>query len=133
MPARHLILGAEGEEAACRHLVQAGYAIRHRNWRHGGLELDIVCERDPYLVFVEVKTRGPGSLGGAAQAVDGRKQGKLVKAAAFYLSKHRLWDRPCRFDVVAVIPGPQGPVIEHVEDAFDAHALRGGHASWQPW
>lgn len=55
--AAHNELGKEGELLAANHLQSEGYVIRHRNWRCGHKELDIVAEKDGTLVFVEVKTR----------------------------------------------------------------------------
>lgn len=131
MPA-HLTLGRRGEEAAARHLARAGLTILERNWRWKQWELDMVCREGDTLVFVEVKTRGPGSLASPADGLDRRKQAKLGKAAAQYLSRHKLWDAPCRFDLVSVLAGPHTEEIEHVRDAF-APPLGGGHAAWQPW
>ena len=55
--AAHNELGKEGELLAANHLQSEGYVIRHRDWRCGHKELDIVAEKDGTLVFVEVKTR----------------------------------------------------------------------------
>ena len=83
-------------------------------------------------VFAEVKTRGPGSLAAPADALNAAKQARLFKAAAQYLSKHKAWERPCRFDLVSVRILESGEEIEHVRDAFSP-PLGGGHAAWQPW
>ena len=44
--AAHNELGKEGELLAANHLQSEGYVIRHRNWRCGHKELDIVAEKD---------------------------------------------------------------------------------------
>lgn len=131
MPA-HLRLGERGEAAAARFLEGRGLRVLARNWRFRQWELDMVCREGDTLVFVEVKTRGPGSLAAPADAVDFRKQARLGKAAAQYLSKNSLWDKPCRFDLVSVLVTERGEEIEHVRDAFSP-ALGGGHTAWQPW
>ncbi len=113
-------LGRRGELAARVYLVLKGYRVRHRNWRSSEGELDLVVERRGELVFVEVKSRRSGAFGGAVAAVDGDKQRRLALTAAAYLSRFGLWDRPCRFDVVA-IEGGRGLVrwrIRHLRDAF---------------
>lgn len=134
MPARHLKRGASGEDAAARHLAARGYALKHRNWRHAQLELDIVCMDGPTLVFVEVKTRDAGGMATPADGLTHAKQERLCRAAAAYLSEHGLWDLPCRFDFVAVTAAEDGFEVEHVPDAFQwSPSLRGGDASWQPW
>ncbi|WP_276661388.1 YraN family protein, partial [Syntrophomonas wolfei] len=50
-------LGLWGEELAAQYLGKKGYKILERNFytRYG--ELDLVCEKDDNIVFVEVKTR----------------------------------------------------------------------------
>ena len=54
--AAHNELGKEGEEESVRFLMEKGYKIRHRNWRSGKYELDIVAQQQNELVIVEVKT-----------------------------------------------------------------------------
>ena len=74
-------LGRAGEDAAATLLHARGMRILARNWRSGPLELDRVCREGDTLVFVEVKTRGPGSLGSALDAVGPRKRQTLIRAA----------------------------------------------------
>ena len=49
-------------------LAAKGYRVRHRNWRGGGGELDLVAERRREIVFVEVKARSSDLYGGAVAA-----------------------------------------------------------------
>jgi len=112
--------GRLGEWAAFALLLAKGYRPRHRNWRGGGGELDVVAERRGEVVFVEVKTRSSPLFGGAGAAVGRDKQRRLTRASAAYLSRHELWDRPCRFDVVTVERRRRFPFwsIRHTENAF---------------
>lgn len=113
--------GHESELMAEQFLLAKGYRIVARNLRTQLGELDIVAEDSGVLVFVEVKGRATGAFGGALQAVNRRKQAKLVKLAAQYLARHHMSDRPCRFDVVLVQGLPSsGGRIEHLQNAFDA-------------
>ena len=113
-------LGRRGEWLALALLVIKGYRPRHRNWRGAGGELDLVVERRGEIVFVEVKTRSSALFGGAGGAVDARKQRILTRASSAYLSRFGLWDRPCRFDIVAIerIDGFPFWSIRHYDDAF---------------
>jgi putative endonuclease len=101
-------------------LLIKGYRPRHRNWRGGGGELDLVVERRREIVFVEVKARSSDEYGGAAGALTEKKRQAVVRAASAYLSRHGLWERPCRFDVVTVEgrPGPLPWRVRHYRDAF---------------
>ena len=50
-------IGKAGEDAAVEYLESKGYVILDRNYRFMRGELDIVALDDPFIVFVEVKTR----------------------------------------------------------------------------
>ena len=43
---RHLEIGRRGEDLAADWLVHHGFAILHRNWRHGRYEVDCIAGRD---------------------------------------------------------------------------------------
>ena len=79
--------------------------------------------RSDTVVFVEVKTRGVGTLGIPADGLNRKKQARLVKAASQYLTKNNLWDEPCRFDLAAVIDTGSGMDVEYIENAFDLTGL----------
>ena len=96
--AAHNELGKEGELLAANHLQSEGYVIRHRNWRCGHKELDIVAEKDGTLVFVEIR--------------------RIVSSADAYLRKYAI-DLPVRFDLITIVTGENGlPRLRHIEDAF---------------
>ncbi|MGJ3521588.1 YraN family protein [Nitratidesulfovibrio sp. D1] len=133
-PSATATIGARGEEAAARLLAKRGLRVLARNWRHGGLELDIVCDDRGTLVFVEVKTRAASGPARPDEALTPAKRGKLVRAARQYLAAHDAWDRPCRFDLVCVVHDGATLTLEHYPHAFDLTAsLGGGDAAWQPW
>ena len=94
--------GRFGEWIALIWLLIRGYRLRHRNWRGPSGELDLVMSRRGEVVFVEVKARSGREFGGALGAVNRPKQAALTRTASAYISRFGLWDRPCRFDVIAV-------------------------------
>lgn len=115
--AGHNELGKAGEEEAARYLQEKGYAIRHRNWRSGKKELDIVAEYGNELVVVEVKTRRNIRFGNPEEAVTNRKIRRIVASTDAYLRKYTL-DLPVRFDIITLV-GEEAPyAIEHITDAF---------------
>ncbi len=115
--AEHNKLGKEGEEEAAAYLAANGYVIRHRNWRSGKKELDIVAEYRGEIVVVEVKTRRGRQFGNPEAAVTDRKIRHILTSTDAYLKTFEV-DLPVRFDVIAVT-GSQAPFhIEHIENAF---------------
>lgn len=112
--------GQAGETEAERRLRRQGYRILARNYRTRLGELDLVAESGDLLVFVEVKSRRTGAYGGGMQAVDARKQARMIRLAAQYLARHRIRDRCCRFDVIVCEGDLDHPLaIEHVKNAFE--------------
>jgi putative endonuclease len=115
--AQHNDLGNEGEERAVAYLHNNGYRIRHTNWKTGKLELDIVAEKDGWLIVVEVKTRSTETFEHPEEAITNRKIKNIVQAAHEYIFAFD-WMGETRFDVISVMP--QGSIykIDHIQDAF---------------
>ncbi len=115
-------LGARGEALAADHLERQGYRIVARNVRAGGVEMDLIARRGPWIVFVEVKTRRSVRFGSPLEAVDRRKQARLVRGARAWLAEHPgRRPRRARFDVVAVSLAADGRAeVAHLPAAFDA-------------
>ena len=81
-------------------------------------EVDLIVLDRRVIVFVEVKTRTGHRFGTPLEAVEFRKQHKMIQAAQFFLNNKRLNERDARFDVVGISwPGGE-PVIEHIVNAF---------------
>jgi putative endonuclease len=116
---RHLVLGESGEDLACAALERRGYAILERRYRTRAGEIDIVASDGDVLVFVEVKTRRSERYGHPAEAVTASKRRRVVLMATDYLARRRPHASACRFDVVAVTIGADGPPrIEVIRGAF---------------
>lgn len=111
-------LGQTGEEKVVLYLKESGYKIRHRNWRSGKKELDIVAENKDFMVFVEVKTRTDGFLEKLSEAVSKEKQRLMIFAADAYIQKYDI-TKESRFDVISVVvKGQTFEIEQHIEDAF---------------
>ena len=91
--------GARAEDLCADLLRAAGLRLVERNWRCRLGEIDLLAEERGTLVFAEVRMRGPGHFGGAAESITPRKRARLVAAANGYLA---LLGRepPCRFDAI---------------------------------
>ncbi|RLC68933.1 MAG: YraN family protein [Chloroflexi bacterium] len=114
-------LGALGEKIAAEHLTRLGYVIRERNFRSQEGEIDIIAEKDDFLVFVEVRTRRGSSFGTPEESVTARKKERLITLAQAYMESRDDLPPWWRIDVVAVELGPKGRVsrVELIENAVD--------------
>ncbi len=120
-PGGHVGLGRRGEETAGRHLISLGYRILERRYRTRAGEIDFIAREGETLVFVEVKARSSLACGRPSEAVDGRKRGRLARAASLYLARRGGPEVPCRFDVVEVLQEPgAAPRVRLIRNAFEA-------------
>ncbi|PWW45617.1 putative endonuclease [Melaminivora alkalimesophila] len=114
------VLGNAAEDRALAHLQQAGLRLVQRNYRtagRGGGEVDLIMrEPDGTLVFVEVRSRGRASHGGAAASIGATKRRRIVFAARCFLMRLGGEPPPCRFDAVLIDQGE----LRWVRAAFDA-------------
>ena len=111
--------GAYGEGLALEYLLKKGYRLVERNLRLGRDEIDLVLRDGALIVFVEVKARSSSAYGLACEAVDKRKQARMIRAALRFLQAQRE-DVSIRFDVVEADLNTGG--VRHIENAFMADA-----------
>jgi putative endonuclease len=114
-------LGKLGEDLACRELALRGYAILATRYRSRFGEIDIICERDEVVVFVEVKARKDARFGTAAEAIPIWKRRRIAAMALDYLAWSGRTNQRCRIDVVAIDGiGTRNVRLRVIENAFGA-------------
>jgi len=113
------ILGKEGEKIAEQYLKKKGYKLVARNYRCPLGEIDLIALDRRVIVFVEVKTRTGHGFGTPLEAVEFRKQRKMIRAAEYFLSAKKLHEREARFDVVGISWLQVEPLVEHIQNAFE--------------
>jgi len=113
--------GFKWERAAESFLKQKGLKTLDRNFHMRFGEIDLVMLDGETLVFTEVRYRRNNAFGSGADSVTWTKQRKLISAARRYLQTHA-WhcSRPCRFDVVSIDIQDGGPLLNWIQNAFDA-------------
>lgn len=114
--------GRLGEEAAAALYCEKGYTVILKNFHTRYGEIDIIAQNESYIVFAEVKTRKRNALLLPREAVDEKKQRKLILSAQYYLSTHGIGNLQPRFDVVEVFTAAgKGFVLDGmnlIENAF---------------
>ena len=113
-------LGKLAEDFVAQRLAEEGCKILKRNYRTRLGEIDIIAQKDGWILFVEVKARKAGSMVSPLEAVTRSKQKKLLLAAGQYLAENPAQWQP-RFDVAAVyMQAEQIVKMEYLENAFTA-------------
>lgn len=109
--------GKLGENLAVDYLVSDGYTILETNWRFGQLEIDIVAQKDEFIIFCEVKTRKDSRFGSPEQFVNTAKQRNIIRAAHHYVS-NKMVSLEARFDIIAVTCSGASPQVDHIVGAY---------------
>jgi len=107
--------GQAGEEAAALHLEEKGMRILERNFRSRRGEVDLIAIDREILVFAEVKAWSSYGIDALEQALDAKKQRKIIETSKYFLSLHREYRyMAIRYDVIFI--SPEG--ITHLASAF---------------
>ena len=115
---KNKIIGDFGEKQAQKYLRKNKYKIICTNYRQKYGEIDIIAEKDNYVVFVEVKTRDENCRYAPVYAVTKTKQTKLMKTAYIYLKEYPT-NKNIRFDIIEIIhSGKKVNRINHIKNAF---------------
>ncbi len=93
--------GKKGEQIAASFLIDNGYEIQEKNWRHHHLEVDIIASKNGRLHIVEVKTRNSTRYGHPEESITKNKMKFLKNAAEAYQYQHKQW-LYLQFDVIAI-------------------------------
>ncbi|MFY7816281.1 MAG: YraN family protein [Chryseobacterium taeanense] len=118
--AQHNDLGKKAEELAAEFLLKNGYKILARNFRFQKAEIDIISEKDDFIIICEVKARSTDAFNLPQEAVNKKKIKLLVSAADHYLKEFNII-KEVRFDIISVLPDEKGNLsIEHIAGAFEA-------------
>ena len=115
-------LGNSGENTACLFLESKGYKIIEKNYRANRKEIDIIAQRDEYIIFAEVKTRSSTVFGIPSQSVNIKKQWHIISTAEnFLLENSRVYSKfQPRFDVIEIYRDSKTnkSYVRHIEGAF---------------
>lgn len=109
--------GKEGEYIAGKYLASKGYVILETNYRNKIGEIDLIAFDKDILVFIEVKTRTSTKYGYAFEAVDYRKQKKIINTSLVYIKYKKYINTQIRYDIIEIYM-TKNPKINHLENAF---------------
>jgi putative endonuclease len=95
-------LGKFGEQIAANYLQNKGYQILETNYYTRDGEIDLICQKDKILIFVEVKTRTNRAFGWPEEAVTDDKVEKLANTASHYLQEKEI-DPEWQIDIISIV------------------------------
>lgn len=108
-------LGDKGEALAASLLKKKGYKVVSKQDRTPFGEIDLVCNHNGEIIFVEVKTRQTDTFGFPEEAVTQDKMNHMVRSAEFLLNKYQWFEQPWRIDVIAIEYDQDPAKITHIK------------------
>lgn len=109
--------GKAGEKIAKDYLIKNGYRVLETNYRNRLGEIDIITFYNDILVFIEVKSRTNINYGYAYEAVNYKKQRKIINTSLVYIKNKNLDKFQLRYDIIEVYMTNKLSV-NHIENAF---------------
>ena len=105
--------GKDAEDLATTFLIENQYQILERNFRFKRGEIDIICQKNNLMIFVEVKSRKSDFFGFPEEAVSHSKA-NLIKVTAEEYMIQKNWHQDIRIDIISITLGK----IYHIKDGF---------------
>ena len=93
-----------------------GGKVIEQNYRTKMGEVDLIVQINGELVFVEVKSRSNINYGYPSEAVNYKKQRKIINVAKYYILNNSLENVSIRFDVIEIYL--KDKKINHIVNAF---------------
>ena len=112
--AKHNDLGTKGEQKAVAFLQKKDFVILETNWHYKKNEIDIIAQKDEFIVVVEVKTRSTDYFDDIINVVSNKQKRFLIESINHYIEENDI-NLEVRFDIVFIV----GEKIEHIENAFN--------------
>jgi putative endonuclease len=107
--------GHLAEDVAAAYLQLRGYRILERNMRDGPREMDLVAEKDGWVIVVEVRFRAGVFRGYPEETVHAGKRQHLLRAGRSCWLKHWRGRGLLRFDLVSIYLTQEGMTLKHYQ------------------
>ncbi|MGO1469018.1 MAG: YraN family protein [Tissierella sp.] len=109
--------GKYGENLAKNYILSKGYKILELNYTTKLGEIDIIALDKDIIVCIEVKTRSNKNFGYAFEAVNFKKQRKIINTSNLYMKYKQIQNIQIRYDIIEVYL-EKTIDINHIENAF---------------
>ena len=107
--------GKTGESLAASFLRLKGYKILDKNFRTRHGEIDLICQYQKEVIFVEVKTRTSHKFGYPEEYITETKIETIANVGQIYLAKKKV-NPEWRIEAISILlnPGQKSFKIKHL-------------------
>jgi putative endonuclease len=97
------VLGKKGEEIAGKYLIKSGYKIIEKNYRTKYGEIDLICEKDDAIIFIEVRTKTNSDYILPEESITSKKIEHLKKSSLEFLSNSKGKYKNIKFEFIGIL------------------------------
>jgi putative endonuclease len=110
-------LGKKGEEIAEKYLIKSGYKIIERNFRTKYGEIDLICEKDSSIIFIEVRTKSNLEFVSPEESISSKKIDHIKNSSLDYLSKNKKKYKDIKFEFIGILISSKNDYkLNHLKD-----------------
>jgi putative endonuclease len=96
-------IGQVGEETAKNYLISEGFILIQTNFKSKFGEIDIICEKNKTVYFVEVKFRNSNEFGTGAYAINKNKIRHIRNTAEVWITQNKSKYPDYNYDFLALV------------------------------
>lgn len=96
-------IGSEGEAKAKDFLISKGFLIIENNFKSVFGEIDLICNKDNYIYFIEVKYRNSDIYGSGTEAIDKNKIRHIRNTAEAWITENGDNYKNYNYDFMALV------------------------------
>jgi len=111
--------GKTFEEIAAKFLKRRKYKILETNARISHKEIDIICEKNGVVHFIEVKGRTSETFGNVTETISSKKKENLIIGAQLWLQEKDLTEKDWQIDFIGILDNKEKQEITHIENAIN--------------
>jgi putative endonuclease len=110
-------LGDRGEDIASAFFTEKGFHVLGRNWSCRWGEIDLICQKNGVIHFVEIKTRRGREFGYPEESITKTKLRHLSRAIETYLQRSNRRITDYQMDALAItISSDRPPEFHYIEN-----------------
>lgn len=111
------VLGKKGEEIASKYLIKSGYKVIEKNYRTKYGEIDLICEKEDSIIFIEVRTKTNLDYILPEESITSKKIEHLKKSSLEYLSNSNRKYKNIKFEFIGILfLNKENYKLNHIKD-----------------
>lgn len=106
------------EKIATDFLKKKNFKVISSNFQNRHKEIDIICEKNKIIHFIEVKGRTSTKFGEITETISNKKAANIIKTAVFWLMENKKEELDWQIDFIGIEKNYRKIKITFIENAI---------------